>query len=79
MSNEQKKPWFKSTTIIGIIIAASPTIARFFGYEIDPQTTLELKGLLTIGAESIEGAVTAAGSLLGLVGRIKATKKLSAK
>ena len=53
-------------TIIGIIIAAVPTVATFFGYEtssdFEGQATEMLAGLLTIG-----------GLCFALYGRLKAT------
>ncbi len=78
MSDTDKKPWFQSATIIGIFVAAAPTIAGIFGFNIDSATNLEIGDILTMGAEAIEDLITLGGSLLAIYGRIRATKGITA-
>ena len=80
---QDAKAWYKSTTIIGVILTFIPTILRF----INPELVLDAEGVINDGFEGAELIASAAdqtwalilevgGTLLAIWGRIKAKVKL---
>lgn len=68
------KPIWQSKTLIGVLIAALPSLAKAFGYEISDVASF------TAGAsEAVDGIIALVGSALAVYGRITATAKLVAK
>lgn len=60
------KPWYKSKTIIGSIVAILALVAGAFGYEFGPEAQ---EGIVT-------GAVGVIGGALAIYGRVKAVDKV---
>ncbi len=74
METETKK-WWQSRGIIGPAITMATVVLGFFGVKVDAATS-QIVLDQTMGAI---GAVTAlGGSLLGIIGRLRAKKTISA-
>lgn len=74
MSTNETKSLFQSKTIIGIVIAALPTLLGLFGYQVSDVTAF------AAGSEdAINSLVTLAGSAVAVWGRVTATSKLVIK
>lgn len=70
METEEAKPWYQSRGVIGGIVAAIAGIAAVFKVNIAP----EMQSVLVDGLIGLAGAV---GGILAVIGRIKASKKVS--
>jgi hypothetical protein len=57
-------------TYIGIFIAAAPTVAGFFGYDLSVEGATELGGILGDMLTNIDGLVTLGGTLIAAYGRV---------
>ncbi len=68
----QEKSVFQSKTLIGIIIAALPTILGIFGVADSMEITEQTEQIVSL-------IVEAAGSILAIYGRISATTTVSLK
>jgi hypothetical protein len=66
---DDSKPWWQSNGVWGGIVAVVAVILGFFGYEIGG----ELQGELV---EAITGAVAIVGALWGIIGRVRASKRI---
>ena len=65
--------WFlKSKTIIGILIASVPTLAAALGWAIDAEVLKSLN-------EGIAAAFVLVGSIMAILGRVKAKSILTIK
>lgn len=73
------KFFLKSKGIIGGLIAISVPVLGIFGIQIDPETTVEISTLLTLGVDHIEALITIFGGLLGIYGRYTAKTSLKLK
>ena len=60
-------------TYLGIIVAALPTVAGLFGYNVTVEGATELTGILGTLLENVEGLIQTGGLLLAWYGR-KVTK-----
>lgn len=67
---EETKPWYKSRTVIGSVVATLAIIAGLAGFEI----TGALEGEV---ADTAFEAIALGGVIFGLIGRVLATKRLS--
>lgn len=61
-----EKPWYKSKTIWGSIVAVLALVAGIFGYQIGPDAQ----------AEIVTGLVGVVGGAFAIYGRIKAVDKV---
>lgn len=57
-------------TYIGILVAAAPTVAGFFGYDITVQGAGELGGALGLILTNVETVIEAVGLLVAAYGRL---------
>ena len=72
--NTETKSIFASKTLWGVLIAASPTIANLFGYQISDVASF------TQGAnELVNMVIELVGSALAVYGRVKANAALVVK
>lgn len=72
--NTETKSLFASKTIIGVVIAALPTILGLFGFQVSDVAAF------TAGSEdAVNSVMTLVGSALAVYGRAKATAKLVVK
>lgn len=67
---EDTKPWYKSRTMIGSVVATVAIIAGLAGFEIDGALEAEV-------ADTLFESIALGGVVFGLVGRVLATKRLS--
>lgn len=63
------KPWWQSRTIWGVLVSLAGGLAALLGREF---TTADQEQLL----EALSAIAIAAGSILAIIGRVKASKKL---
>lgn len=70
----ESKSLFASKTLWGVVIAALPSLAKLFGYDI-----ADVAGFTQGANEAVDGIVTLVGSALAVYGRLKATATLVAK
>jgi uncharacterized protein (DUF697 family) len=69
MNSYVTKKWYESKTIIGVVVIVISQIGSIYGYNVDEQAQKDLVEVLsTLG--------TAVGSVMALVGRLKAQKKI---
>lgn len=61
-----EKPWYKSKTIWGSIVAVLALIAGAFGYNVGPEAQ----------AEIVTGLIGVVGGVFAIYGRIKAVDKV---
>jgi len=69
MRDEEIKKWWQSQAIIGGIIAVASACAGLVGIVIDTDTQVQLADLFIVMS-------TAAGGMLAIIGRIKASRKI---
>lgn len=67
------KPWYASKGVLGPIVAGLALIAGLFGVKIDPATQAVI---VDQGVALVTAAVTFGGLVLGVWGRVTATKKI---
>lgn len=67
---EPNKPWYASRGVWGGIVTILSLVAGFLGYTVGPED----REALIIALSGIGGAV---GSVVAVVGRVKATKKIT--
>ncbi len=72
-----KKPWWKSVSVWGNIIAIFATIGGFFGYVITPENQAAAAIAAEHGAELVAAAAAVAGECAGLWGRLRASTRLT--
>lgn len=70
----ETKPWYLSTTFIGLAITLGGVVLGWFGLDIDETTQEELKGSLP---NVIETVLEFGGLIIAGWGRVKATKKIT--
>ncbi len=69
MNSYVTKKWYESKTIIGVVVIVISQIGSIYGYNVDEQAQKDLVEVLsTLG--------TALGSLIAVIGRMKAEKKI---
>lgn len=69
---EQRKHAVKSVTIWGALIAMSPVLLSLFGYDL---SQADADGL----AAQVDAIVVAIGSIIAIIGRLRANKKVVVK
>lgn len=72
--NTETKSLLASKTLWGVLIAALPTIAKLFGYDI-----ADVAGFTANASEIVDGVIALFGSAVAIYGRITATKALVVK
>jgi hypothetical protein len=72
--NTDTKSLLASKTLWGVLIAALPSLAKFFGYDI-----ADVAGFTAGANELVDGVITLVGSALAIYGRATATAKLVVK
>ena len=72
--NEDTKSILASKTLWGVLIAALPTVAKLFGYEI-----ADISSFTSGANEAVDGIIALVGSAIAVYGRLTATAKLVAK
>lgn len=71
------KPWRKSVSVWGNIIAILATMGGFFGYVITPENQAAAAVVAEHGAELVAAVGALAGEMMALWGRLRATTRLS--
>lgn len=71
MDTQKKKPWYKSKTIWGSIVAFGATVAGVFGLEIGADEQKQI-------VEALAALGGVAGLVLTIVGRVKAKGAVTA-
>ena len=66
---ENQKPWYQSTAIIGSIVTIIALVAGVFNYTIDSQMQEGIVELVTV----VIGVI---GSVVAIAGRIRASKTI---
>lgn len=66
---DKTKPWYASKGVMGPAVSLVVAILGFFGYTM---SEVDAQALITV----LVTAATVAGSVTGIVGRVKATKKI---
>jgi len=67
---EGTEPWYASKGVWGGLIAVVAGIAGVFGYTLDVPLQTEMISIIT-------AVVASAGGILAIIGRIRASKKIS--
>ena len=75
MENETK-PWWQSAGVWGSLIAVAAGGAAMLGYTISPDDQAQLVTAATRSVELGTAAASLFGGLVGLWGRIRATKRI---
>lgn len=69
MNDLLTKKWYESKTVAGVLVIILAQIFGLYGYNMDEQIQKDL-------VEAISVLGTAVGSLIAVLGRIKAKKKI---
>ncbi len=69
MNSYVTKKWYESKTIIGVLVVVISQLGGLYGYTIDEQAQKDLAELLSVLGTSV-------GSLIAVVGRLKAQKQI---
>lgn len=69
MNSYVTKKWYESKTIIGVVVIVISQVGGIYGYNFDEQTQKDLAEVLSVLG-------TAVGSLIAVLGRMKAEKKI---
>lgn len=69
MNSYISKKWYESKTIIGVFVVVLSQIGGIYGYNVDEQAQKDLVELLSVLG-------TGVGSLIAVIGRMKAEKKI---
>ena len=71
------KPWWKSVSVWGNIIAIVATTGGFFGFAMTPENQAAAAAAAEHAAELVAAAGALIGECMGLWGRLRASTRLS--
>jgi hypothetical protein len=71
------KPWWKSVSVWGNVVAILATAGGFFGYVITPENQAAAAIAAQHGAELVAAASALVGEFIGLWGRLRASTRLT--
>ena len=71
------KPWWKSVSVWGNVVAIVATAGGFFGYVITPENQAAAAVAAEHGAELVAAASALVGECIGLWGRLRASTRLT--
>lgn len=69
MNSYVTKKWYESKTIIGVLVVIISQLGGLYGYTIDEQAQKDLAEVLSVLG-------TGVGSLIAVLGRLKAQKQI---
>lgn len=75
MENETKGA-LKSLGVVGPIISMIAVGLGYIGYEVGPDVIAEATSAVQQGVLLVAGVISLFGSVLGIIGRIRASKKI---
>lgn len=75
---DASKPWYQSSGVWGGVVAVVAPVAGFFGYTVTADDAKAIADGVTQLIVAGSGIASIAGGVIAIVGRVRASKKISA-